>query len=364
MALNAAQFERHLAAGRLSPVYLVAGDEHLVALEAADALRAKARAQGYSEREVLESGESGFEWHELANTAASMSLFGSRRIIDLRIPTGRPGKDGAEAIAEYCASPPPDSILLMTASTWSKSHETAWVAAVQDAGTIVIAWPLKPAELPDFAARRAAARGLALTPDAIELLIERTEGNLLATAQEIDKLQLLAAGRTLDGAALESLVAESARFDVFKLVDAALSGDAGRALHMVDSLRAEGESVPGLLSWLVTQINALIRMARLVERGMRIDQAMNAEHVWATRQAAYGAALKRGNVAFWEARLADAVRVELLGKGRLPDYSPDARRPPSDVVQAMAWRELARLVAAIAEPRHARKLSTRTAVAS
>ncbi|HET9485252.1 MAG TPA: DNA polymerase III subunit delta, partial [Xanthomonadales bacterium] len=302
MALNPAQFERHLAAGRLSPVYLIAGEEHLVALEAADALRAKARELGYGEREVLEAGEGGFEWHALSHAASSMSLFGSRRVIDLRIPGGRPGKDGAEAIAEYCASPPPDAILLISANTWSKSHETAWVNAVQDAGTILIAWPLKLTELPAFATRRAAARGLSLTPDAVELLIERTEGNLLATAQEIDKLVLLAGGRRLDAEALESLVADTARFDVFKLVDAAFAGDAARALHAVDSLRAEGESVPGMLSWLVTQLTALLRMARLVERGQGIDAAMRAEHVWATRQAAYRGALQRGGTAFWEAR--------------------------------------------------------------
>ena len=119
MALKPDQLDRHLAAGKLAPVYLIAGEEHLVVLEAADAVRAAARAQGYGEREVLESGESGFEWHELAQASQSMSLFGSRRIIDLRIPTGRPGKDGAEAIVEYCADPAPDAILLITANSWS-----------------------------------------------------------------------------------------------------------------------------------------------------------------------------------------------------------------------------------------------------
>ncbi|HVF34214.1 MAG TPA: DNA polymerase III subunit delta [Candidatus Saccharimonadia bacterium] len=359
MALSPAQFERHIAAGKLSPVYLIAGDEHLLVLEAADALRAAARAQGYSERDVLESGESAFEWHELAHAASSLSLFGSRRVIDLRIPTGRPGKDGSEAIQEYCASPPPDTILLITAMSWSKSHETAWVDAVHDAGTTVVAWPLKLSALPEFAQRRASSRGLALTPDAIGVRIERTEGNLLATAQEIDKLVLLAGGRALDGEALESLVADTARFDLFRLVDAAFAGDAARALHAVDLLRAEGESIPGMLSWLVTQLNAVVRMARLVERGQSVDAAMRAEHVWATRQAGFRSALQRGRAAFWEARLGDAVRVERLGKGRLPDYAAEARRPSSDLVQAIAWREFARLIGAIADARFARATTAR-----
>lgn len=364
MALSPAQFERHLAGGKLSPVYLIAGEEHLLVLESADALRAKAREQGYSERDVLEAGESAFEWYELAQAASSMSLFGTRRVIDLRIPTGRPGKEGAEAIQEYCRSPAPDSILLITAMSWSKSHETAWLHAVQDAGTVVVAWPLKLQELPDFAQRRASSRGLILKRDAIDVLIERTEGNLLATAQEIDKLVLLAGGRSLDAASLESLVADAARFDVFKLVDAAFAGDAARALHAVDLLRAEGESVPGMLSWIVTQLNAVVRMARLVERGQSADMAMRAEHVWATRQAGFRSALQRGRAAFWEARLADAVRVERLGKGRLPDYSPEARRPSSDLVQAMAWREFARLIGAIADARYARATTQRRLASS
>src|SRR5688572_13253892 len=165
MALKPEQLDRHLAAGKLAPVYLVAGDEHLVVLEAADAIRAAARKQGYGEREVLEAGESGFEWYALAQASQSMSLFGSRRILDLRIPTGRPGKDGDEAIVEYCANPAPDAILLVTANTWSKSHEAAWVSTLAKVGEVVVAWPLKREELPAWAQRRAASRGLALSAD-------------------------------------------------------------------------------------------------------------------------------------------------------------------------------------------------------
>lgn len=360
MALSLPQFERHLAGGELRPVYLIAGDEHLVVLEAADALRAKARAQGYGEREVLEAGESGFKWHELSQSASAMSLFGSRRVVDLRIPTGRPGKEGGEAIEAWCAAPPPDTILLVTANAWSKSHETSWFRAVEDAGSVVIAWPVKREELPDFAARRASSRGLSLTPDAIEVLIARTEGNLLATAQEIDKLVLLAGGRPLDGEALEALVADTARYDVFRLSDAALAGDAARALHMVDALRAEGDSVPGLLSWIATQLHALARMSRTVERGQSIDAAMRGENIWpASRQGGFRRALQRGNAAYWAARLADAVRVEKLGKGRLPDDDPNTPRPSSDIVSSMAWREFARLVGAIADPRYARAAAPR-----
>lgn len=357
MALKPDQLDRHLAAGKLAPVYLIAGEEHLVVLEAADAVRAAARAQGYGEREVLESGESGFEWHELAQASQSMSLFGSRRILDLRIPTGRPGKDGAEAIVEYCDDPAPDAILLITANSWSKSHEAAWVSSVERVGELVVAWPLKREELPAFAQRRAKTRGLALTQDAVEVLVERTEGNLLATAQEIDKLALLAQGRTLDGDALEALVADTARYDAFKLSEAAFAGETARALHAVDSLRAEGDSVPGLVAVFSTQLTMLLRAAHLVERGQSAEAALRAVNVWPpSRVPAFKRALARARAPYWERRLAEAVEVERLGKGRLREFTPEMNRPGSDVVQSAAWRAFARLIGAVADPRLARAI--------
>ena len=329
MAASLAQFEKQLT-GALAPVYLVAGDEHLLAMEAADAVRNAARREGYSERDVLESGESGFEWNRLAQSGASLSLFASRRLIDLRVPTGRPGNEGAEAIKQYCAAPPADTILLITASTWSKSHETSWVEALGHVGRIFIAWPLKRHELPDFLARRAAAAKLDLAPDAFDVLIERTEGNLLAAAQEIDKLGLLAQGRRLDAAALETLVADSSRFDVFKLVDAALAGDASRALHIVDSLRAEGDAVPGLLGIVVKELQTMVRLGSAIDSGATIATALRNERVWQSKEGLYKNALVRGRSRFWEERLAHAVRVEKMGKGRL---------------QGDAWREFGRLIA-------------------
>ena len=125
MSLTVAQFHKHLAGADLTPVYLLAGEEHLLLLEAADALRARAKELGYAEREVLDA-EGSYDWNEFSMAAASMSLFSSRRVIDLRLPGGRPGKDGAAAIVEYCENPPPDTVLLITCTQWSKQHEAAW----------------------------------------------------------------------------------------------------------------------------------------------------------------------------------------------------------------------------------------------
>jgi DNA polymerase-3 subunit delta len=348
MALNAAQFERHLATGELNSAYLLAGEEHLLVLEAADALRAKARAQGYDERVVLESGDTGFEWHELANAGAALSLFATRRLLDLRVPTGRPGKEGGEAIVAYCASPPPDTILLVTANTWSKQHDAAWSAAIEEIGVAATFWPLKGNEMPAWLAARASKRGVELTNEAVELLAERMEGNLLAAAQEIDKLALLAGGATarrIDAEVLEQIVSDSARFDVFQLADAALMGDSARALRIAAALRAEGDAVPGLVPWLSTQLNIALRLAVAVEQGASIDTALRNERVWPqARLGIFRAALGRARANYWEAMLAQLAHVERVGKGR---------------AGGDAWRELERLLAMVAQPRAAKSLAVR-----
>ncbi|HEX7915839.1 DNA polymerase III subunit delta, partial [Rudaea sp.] len=303
---------KQIATGELKPVYLLAGEEHLLLLEAADALRARARELGYAEREVFDA-DANFDWNQLAQSASSMSLFATRKLIDLRMPTGKPGKEGSAAIIEYCENPPPDTVLLITATQWSKAHETSWVTAVEKAGVFVSLWPLKPNELPDWVAQRMASRGLKPTRDAIEALVERIEGNLLAAAQEIDKLALLQGDKPLDAATLEDLVADSARFDVFKLADAALAGDASRALRILAGLRAEGEQVVGLLGWLLNQQQLLARLANA--RGNQAA-AFKAERIWPARETIYKKALARADRTHWDACLIQAGRVDRIGKGR------------------------------------------------
>src|SRR5690606_2448952 len=194
MPISPQQLERQLASDRLAPVWLVAGSEDLLRLEAADAIRARARALGYAEREVFEAG-SGFDWSDLRGSFGAMSLFSTRRLLDLRLPTGKPGKDGAAAIEAFCKDPPPDVCLLITAGDWSRQHEAGWSRAVEAAGGVVQVWPLRSGELPGWIARRLKSRGVDASSDAVELLAERVEGNLLAAAQEVDKLALLASGQ-------------------------------------------------------------------------------------------------------------------------------------------------------------------------
>ncbi|MGN6091378.1 MAG: DNA polymerase III subunit delta, partial [Luteibacter jiangsuensis] len=252
MPLNAMQWQKHLAGDRMAPVYLLAGEELLV-LEAADAVRAMARRLGYSERDVLEA-DSRFDWDDLARASAGLSLFATQRLLDLRLAGGRAGKDGGAAITAFASDPPPDITLLITATEWSSKHEGAWTKAVDQAGVQVVFNAPRPHEWTQWIGARLASRGLKATPDAVAMLAERVEGNLLAAAQEVDKLVVLAGDRPLDAATLESLVADSARFDAFKLTDAAFAGEGGRALRILAGLRAEGDEVIAIKGWLVKQL--------------------------------------------------------------------------------------------------------------
>ena len=337
MPLGPAQWRKALAGDRLAPVYLLAGEELLV-LEAADALRAQARRLGYAEREVLDAGPS-FDWDGLARAAAGLSLFSSRRLLDLRLPGGRPGVEGAKAIAEFCASPPPDTVLLITATEWSGKHEGAWTRKLDETGVMVVFNAPRPQEWEAWLGERLAAHGLTATGEALALLAERMEGNLLAAAQEIAKLAVLVpsadrAGAPIDAAQMEALIADSARYDVFKLADAAFAGDGARALHILAGLRDEGEELIALMGWLVNQLQLLLRLADARDFAAQA----RAERLWPAREQLFRKALRRVPREHWQACLAQAARIDRIAKGR---------------ATGDAWREAERLLAAIAVPRAA-----------
>ncbi|GAA0707704.1 DNA polymerase III subunit delta [Dyella marensis] len=339
MPLNAAQWQKALAGDSLRPVYLLAGEELLV-LEAADALRAQARRLGYAEREVLDVGNH-FDWDDLARSAAGMSLFATRRLLDLRLPTGRPGTEGAKAINEFCAKPPPDVTLLITATEWSSKHEGAWTRNLDAAGALVVFNAPKPHEWAAWVGARLSSRGLSATPDAAALLAERVEGNLLAAAQEIDKLAVLrgeGGGARIDATEMEHLVADSARYDAFKLTDAAFAGDGGRALHILAGLRAEGDELIALMGWLVNQLQLALRLANARDFAAQA----RAERLWPAREQLFRKALRRAPREHWLQCLARAARIDRIAKGR---------------EAGDAWLEAERLIAAIAEPRAASALA-------
>ena len=336
MPLSSGQWQKALSTNRLAPVYLLAGEELLV-LEAADALRAQAKKLGYSEREVLEAGQH-FDWNDLARAGASMSLFATRRLIDLRLPTGRPGIEGAKAINAFCADPPPDVTLLVTAMEWSSKHDGAWSKKLDASGTMVVFNAPRTHEWGSWIGARLASRGLSATPDAAALLAERVEGNLLAAAQEIDKLVVLHGEGRIDATEMETLVADSARYDAFKLTDAAFAGDGARALRVLAGLRAEGDELIALMGWLVNQLQLALRLANARDFAAQAKL----ERLWQAREQLFRQALRRAPREHWLQCLARASRIDRMAKGR------EAGNP---------WQEAERLIAAMAEPRAAKALA-------
>ena len=334
MELRPDQLAAQAAAQPLRPVYLVAGPEPLLVLEAADAIRARARAEG-AEREVFEAEGRDPDWDGLEAAFNAPSLFSSRRLLELRLPGGKPGKTGAKVIEAFCRQPPGDVTLLIVAGDWSKAHHGKWVDAVSRSGVGSIAWAMKPHELPGWIDRRLRERGLRAAPEAVQGLAERVEGNLLAAAQEIDKLVLLAPDGPLDLEAMQSLVADAARYDVFRLIESTLSGQPAQVQRMLAGLRAEGEQVAGLMPMVTRELLRAAALARAQARGANLAAEMKSQGLWEARQAPFKRALQRHATPLrWNRFAAYASRIDRAAKGRGPGEP---------------WQLLERLLLAIAE---------------
>ena len=339
MELNVDRIAAHLAGEPLRPAYLVAGPEPLLVLEAADAVRVAARAQGIEEREVHDMEGRDADWDALAASIHAPSLFASRRLIEVWLPTGKPGNEGSKLVCEFCAQPPADVVLLVVANEWSNRHAGKWSEAIGRVGHSCIAWQVKPHELNGWIDRRLRSRGVKAAPDAVARLAQRIEGNLLAAAQEVDKLALLmqgdAAAKPLDAEAMDALVADSARFDVFRLVDAALSGNPPQVARMLAGLRAEGEAVPALMGMVVKELQTTAALAR----ARNLAAECKAQRIWPAKEAVYKRALGRHPPERWQRFLAEAGRVDRIskGRGRVGEESTDA------------WLQLERLLLAVAD---------------
>ncbi len=337
MELGADRLAGQLAHEPLRPAYLVAGSETLLVLEAADAVRAAARAQGIAEREVHDMEGRDADWAALEASIHAPSLFASQRLVEVRLPTGKPGAEGGKAIAAFCAAPPPDVVLLVIAGEWSKAHAGKWSEAIAKVGHVAVAWPVKPHELAGWIGARLRSRGVKATPDAVARLAQRVEGNLLAAAQEVDKLALLLQGQAevLDSERMDALVADSARFDVFRLVDAALNGQPAQVSRIVAGLRAEGEAIPALMGMVVKELNTVAALAR----ARNFAAECKALRIWDSKQAVYKRALARHAPERWQALLVAAGAVDRISKGRV--------RPGRETHDA--WLQLERLLLAVAD---------------
>ncbi len=319
MKLNPAQLGKHLQ-GPLAPVYVVSGDEPLLCQEAEDAIRAAARTQGVSERQVFHA-EAGFDWGLLYEAGASLSLFAEKRLIELRIGNGKPGDKGAAALLEYLARPPEDTVLLVSLPKLDgATQKTKWAKALIDGAhsQFLQIWPIEVSQLPNWIRQRLSQAGLAASQEAVELIAARVEGNLLAAVQEIEKLKLLAENNQVDAETVQAAVADSARYDVFGLLDAVLGGEASHALRMLDGLRGEGVEPLFILVMLARELRQLAGVAQQFAQGVPLEKAFAAARppIWDKRRPLYSRAVQRLPAARWQQLLIDAQRIDAQVKGQ------------------------------------------------
>ncbi len=315
MRIKPEQLQSHLKRG-LARVYLVSGDEPLQSEECCDAIRVQAREAGYSERKIMHAGKD-FAWGALAQAAQTLSLFAQRRILEVRIATGKPGDAGSAALCAYARAPAPDTILLIICPKLdAQTQKSKWFGALEQAGVTVQIWPVSPAEMPSWITRRMLAKGMQVSNEAAALLAERVEGNLLAAVQDVEKLYLLHGPTRIDLAAVTQAVADSARYDMFEFVDTALKGDAARTARMLAGLRGEGAE-PVLVLWAFTkELRSLAGMAYDCQNGMSAEQALVKYRVWDKRKVPVKFALQRHKLVSWQNWLRTAARIDHTIKGQ------------------------------------------------
>jgi DNA polymerase-3 subunit delta len=314
MRVDSEQLAQHLSRG-LKKLYVVHGEELLLALEAADRIRARALEQGFDERRVL-IAESGFDWSELAMVRNSMSLFAPKRLLDLRIPTGKPGKEGSEALQQLADSLPEDTVTLITLPGIDRQSQTSkWFAALEGAGVVVQAAAVKRDRLGPWLAGRLAHQEQHADAQTIEFLIERVEGNLMAAYQEVRKLGLLFPPGSLPYEDVKHAVVDVARYNVFDIGATLLKADRVHFVRMLDGLRAEGTAAPLVLWALAEEARAMARVKTAVAGGRSLAQALREARVWGPRMDSMPAALRRLTQTQLLAALQRAAAIDRMIKG-------------------------------------------------
>ncbi|MGH6692057.1 MAG: DNA polymerase III subunit delta [Gammaproteobacteria bacterium] len=332
MRIDTEQLAQHLQRA-LAPLYTVHGQETLLALEAADRIRQQARAQGYSEREVL-IAEAGFDWSQLAMSANSLSLFGSRRILELRVPSGKPGTEGAEALKRFASDLPADTVALVSLPRLDRATlASGWFEALEQAGLAVAANAVAPARLPQWLAGRLRQQGQETDGDTLALLAGMVEGNLLAAQQELQKLALLFPPGKLTREGVESAVLDVARYDVFKLGETLLAGDPARVVRVLEGLKGEGAAPPLVLWAIAEELHALWRVSAAVAAGKPLQLALREARVWGPRAELLPRALRHMHGRELQAALLAAADVDRTIKG---------------LTRGDAWEELLRLALGLA----------------
>ncbi len=291
MALRADQLAGSLKRG-LAPIYLVGGEEPLLLLECCDQIREAARAQGFIERELLQV-EKGFDWSALRQ-AATPGLFATRKIIDLRLRTGKPGREGGRALTEWAEAPDPDILLMVSCEKWDKSSRSSkWASRLEKAGQRVDIWPVKAPELPRWLEQRMLQQGMHPEPEALRILADRLEGNLLAARQEIDRLALIRGAGTITVDDVMKVVADSSRFDAFVLAEHMLTGNLHDGLRVAAGLKRMDIPLPMLLGALLRELKTVEAYSLAVRGGENETMVFRQLNVWQNRQNTIRTAARR-----------------------------------------------------------------------
>jgi DNA polymerase-3 subunit delta len=315
----------------LAPVYLIGGAEPLLAQECRDQIIEAAQREGFAERKVFEVVK-GFDWNLLAEDSATMSLFSSRKITDVRLPTGRPGRDGAKAFADWLENPDPDVLLIVSCGKWETSIRKAkWAAKLARAGVLVEIWPIRPRELPGWIAARMRRAGLQAEPEAIAMLADLAEGNLLAAQQEIDKLLLLGGGGRVTADDIARSAANSSRFDAFRLVECALSGQLAECLRVASGLRRTDVPIQVVSVVMFREIQLLEQVRLAIRSGDNERSVFGRFRVWPARQQPIRRALDRLSGRQIQDALILLARIDRQGKGQ-------AAGDPWQSLDLLLWR--------------------------
>jgi len=299
----------------IAPLYVIHGDEPLLALEAGDAIRAAARAAGATEREVFVV-ESGFRWDAFLAANVNRGLFGGRKLVDLRIPSGKPGVEGGKALEAYAANPSPDNVTLVTLPRLDRAtQKSAWFEALVGAGVTVAVYPVERDALPAWIAARMKRHRQRASRETLAFLADHCEGNLLAARQEIEKLALLLPEGELAPEAVEAAIADVARYDIFQLSESWLAGDATRVLRILSALQAEGDAPIAAIWQLVEDVHAIAAVHAMVREGSPLASAIRNVRVWGKRQDALERALNRVTPAAIPSLLLGLAKLDALSKG-------------------------------------------------
>ena len=339
MQVRAEALDAHLEKS-LASLYVIASDEHLLAMEAADRIRKKARSTGFSEREVL-IVDRYFKWGELTSTQQSMSLFGDKKLIELRIPTGKPGKEGGQALQDYAANcaaaaTADDTLTLITLPKldWA-AQKSAWVTALQRAAVYIDIPVVERPQLANWIGQRLAAQGQSADKLSLDFMVERVEGNLLAAHQEIRKLGLLYPEGRLSAEQVQDAVLNVARYDVFKLSEAMLSGDVSRLVRMLEGLKGEGEALPLVLWAVAEEIRILLKLKLGVNDGRPLAVLMKDYRIWGPRERLIPNAIARVSLSTLQTAMHEAAQIDKLIKGlRARAFAGD----PWDALLQLAMR--------------------------